>query len=151
MRKPGAKAIVTHDGKILLVLRDNDPNIPSPNKWNTPGGGIEENETPREALLRELEEEINLSTETAIDLGTTTYSDGSLVYRFFCPVTKEQLTDIRLVSEGQKIGWFTYAETLELEKSSYLSVYLETFAEDIKNLMAGKLQPAPRHDILNVF
>jgi len=46
MRKPGVKAIVCRKGKILLILRDNVPTIAYPNKWNLPGGGIEDNEAP---------------------------------------------------------------------------------------------------------
>lgn len=149
-RKPGAKAIVVHDGKILLVLRDNNPRIPYPNVWNTPGGGIEEGETPSEALIRELKEEVNLTVDRVINLGTTTYEDESVVYRFFVPITDEQLSEIRLVNEGQKLDWFTYEEVLELEKSPNLSVYLETFAEDIQNLLRGQRNFLPRHDRLAI-
>ncbi len=44
IRKPGAKAIVVYKDKLCLVLRDNNPAIAHPNKWNTPGGAIEEGE-----------------------------------------------------------------------------------------------------------
>lgn len=36
--KHGAKAFVIYNNKILLVLRDNKPDIPNPNTWNFPGG-----------------------------------------------------------------------------------------------------------------
>lgn len=154
MRKPGAKAIVCHENKILLVLRDNDPKIAFPNKWNTPGGAIEEGETPREAMARELKEEVNLLATNIIELGTTTYSDGSIVYRFFCPISDDQRKDVRLVSEGQRLEWFTFEEVLELEKNSsfspYLSIYLETFADDIKKLLAGERTFVPRNDVLEI-
>ncbi len=149
-RKPGSKAIVVHAGKICLVLRDNNPNIAYPNLWNTPGGGIDDGETPREAMLRELKEEIGLDTTEIIDLGTTTYSDGSLVYRFFIPVTDEQFRNIHLVSEGQRLDWFTFDEVLALAKSPYLSVYLETFASDITELLAGRRDFVPRNEVLTI-
>lgn len=149
-RKPGSKAIVVHGDKICLVLRDNNPNIAYPNVWNTPGGGIDEGETPREAMIRELKEEINLDATEIIDLGTTTYSDGSLVYRFFIPVTDEQFQNIHLVSEGQRLDWFTFDEVLTLAKSPHLSVYLKTFANDINELLAGRRDFVPRDEVLTI-
>lgn len=150
VRKPGSKAIVVHGDKICLVLRDNNPSIAYPNFWNTPGGGIDENETPQEAMIRELKEEINLDATEIIDLGVTTYSDASLVYRFFIPVTDEQFQNIHLVSEGQHLDWFTFREVLALTKSPHLSVYLETFASDIQELLKGRRDFAPRDETLTI-
>ena len=44
------------DGKILLVKEA--PHLA--NKWELPGGGIGHGEDPREALVREVKEELNL-------------------------------------------------------------------------------------------
>ena len=38
-------------GKFLLQLRDEEPEI---GKWILPGGGVENNETPEQALVREI-------------------------------------------------------------------------------------------------
>lgn len=51
------------DGKMLFQLRDNKKSIPNPNKWWIFGGGINPNETPIDAAVRELKEEINLHIE----------------------------------------------------------------------------------------
>lgn len=48
---------IVHDGKVLLV------NHPRYNKWICPGGHIELNEEPDEALFREIEEETGLEVE----------------------------------------------------------------------------------------
>lgn len=48
------------DGKLLIYLRDNIPTIPFPNYWDLFGGHVEANETPYEALIRELEEELDV-------------------------------------------------------------------------------------------
>ncbi len=53
--------IERNDGKLLFQLRDNKKNIPNPNKWGIFGGGIEKNETPKKAALRELKEELNFA------------------------------------------------------------------------------------------
>ena len=41
-------------GKFLFFLRDNKPDIPHPNKWDLLGGGMEEGETPQQAVEREI-------------------------------------------------------------------------------------------------
>ncbi len=137
-RKPGVKAVVIHEGKILLVLRDNIPTISYPNTWNTPGGGIDEGESPKEAIVRELQEEINLLPKEVIDTGTTTYTDGSVVHRFFVPVSDQEFSSIYLVSEGQKIGWFTLDELFQLEVSPHSMVYYKAHEQQIRDLLDGK-------------
>lgn len=47
-------------GELLLLLRDNIPTIGHPNHWNIVGGVIEEGETPEEAAIREVQEEIGV-------------------------------------------------------------------------------------------
>jgi len=42
--------------KFLLMKRSEDRDL-MPGKWEFPGGGVREDESPREAALRELEEE----------------------------------------------------------------------------------------------
>ena len=148
-RKPGAKAIVIYKGKILLVLRDNNPAIAHPNTWNTPGGGIEEDETPEEALTRELQEEIGLTPSSVVGLGTTTYKDGSLVHRFYVPVTDNEFTQIHLVGEGQRISWFTLEELFKLNVSPHSFVYYTTHEQDIKEIISGTYDFIPRHDVLD--
>jgi 8-oxo-dGTP diphosphatase len=46
--------------RLLIYLRDDKPNIPFPNYWDLFGGHVEEGETPEEALVRELKEELAL-------------------------------------------------------------------------------------------
>jgi len=47
-------------GELLLYLRDNKPGIPFPMHWDLIGGHVEEGETPEQALVREVKEEINI-------------------------------------------------------------------------------------------
>lgn len=57
----GALLLLPGD-KYLLQLRDPLPHIFHPGHWDTFGGGIDAGETPQQALVRELEEEIGLRT-----------------------------------------------------------------------------------------
>ncbi len=55
----GAVAILYRNSQFLLQLRDNNPNILSPGYWAMFGGHIEPDETPEDAVKRELLEEIS--------------------------------------------------------------------------------------------
>lgn len=139
LRKPGAKALVIFDEKFLMVQRDNKPEILNPNKWNLPGGGIEEGENPKETLLRELQEEINVTPTTVESMGTTLYLDGSaIVYRFAVRLTPEEFSQVKLVSEGQQLAWFTLSESLLTDLSPHLRAYLTECSNDIRKTLQGQ-------------
>lgn len=54
-------AVIERDGRVLICRRRAQD--PHPLKWEFPGGKVEPGETPREALARELEEELGIRTE----------------------------------------------------------------------------------------
>lgn len=61
MMKEIAAIILENDkGEFLLYLRDNKPGIPFPGYWDLIGGHVEEGETPEEALVREVREELDI-------------------------------------------------------------------------------------------
>ncbi len=51
-------AVIEHDGRILIAQRRNTP--PHALKWEFPGGKVEPGETLEAALLRELQEELDI-------------------------------------------------------------------------------------------
>jgi 8-oxo-dGTP diphosphatase len=58
-----AAALVDPDGRVLLQQRA--PHRSMAGLWEFPGGKLEPGETPEEALIRELEEELGIQTESA--------------------------------------------------------------------------------------
>lgn len=60
MKKIAAIILENEKGEFLLALRDNKPGIPFPNHWDLIGGHVEEGETPEEALIREVKEELDI-------------------------------------------------------------------------------------------
>lgn len=53
------------DGSILLTRASYGPKV-----WTLPGGGIERGETPAEAALREVKEEVGITLDKLTDHGT---------------------------------------------------------------------------------
>lgn len=66
----GAKGIVIHDGRILL-LRESSRYVDGTEegKWDVPGGRIEPHETVHEGLVREMHEECGLPVTSTELLG----------------------------------------------------------------------------------
>ena len=60
MAVSASNAILVHNDKILLLLRDDIPTISDPNTWCLPGGVVDEGETIHEAVKRESFEEIGI-------------------------------------------------------------------------------------------
>jgi 8-oxo-dGTP diphosphatase len=49
------------NGKLLIYLRDDKPEISFPNHWDLFGGIMEEGETPEQTLVREIKEELGVT------------------------------------------------------------------------------------------
>ena len=60
MKEIAAIILENDKGEFLLYLRDNKPGIPFPGYWDLIGGHVEEGETPEEALVREVREELDI-------------------------------------------------------------------------------------------
>ena len=115
--KSGAKVFIKNEalGKYLFVLRDNNPNIVEPNCWGLVGGGIEDNETPSEAIKREVLEEIGIKIFNLkpIHQMKVKHNVNGVKYEvdgyYFLAKTNASLAQIKL-KEGQKASFFTLAE-----------------------------------------
>jgi 8-oxo-dGTP diphosphatase len=99
-----AVALVDPDGRVLLSQRPNGKDMAG--LWEFPGGKVEANESPEDALIRELEEELGILTWNSC-LAPLTFASHNypnfhlLMPLFICrkwegtPFSKEQ----------QKLNW----------------------------------------------
>lgn len=82
---PVVCAIIADGGKILIVRHG--PISHHPGKWEFPGGKIDGEEDARQALIREIWEELSLEVEPAIPLYPVTDDSGNKTIRlipFLC-------------------------------------------------------------------
>ena len=59
-------ALIEKDGQVLIGQRRRTDSFPL--KWEFPGGKVENGESPREALRRELQEELGIEAEIGAEL-----------------------------------------------------------------------------------
>lgn len=81
-------ALIVKDGKVLVCQRTRHQTMPL--KWEFPGGKVEPNEEPVDALRRELEEELGIRAQIGPQSAVIrhTYKDGAAVELRFHLVTQ---------------------------------------------------------------
>ena len=123
-------ALIVKDGKLLVCQRTRHQTMPL--KWEFPGGKIEEGEQPRDALHRELEEELGILASIGDEVTRIRheYPNGGMVeLRFF--VVREFKGEIenRIFKD---IRWALPSDLLKYD-------FLEADLTLVRDLAAGKL------------
>jgi 8-oxo-dGTP diphosphatase len=73
--------ILIQDGLVLACQRK--PSAPYPLKWEFPGGKIEPGESPRAALIRELQEELSITVQPDDELFRQEWDYGDQSFRVY--------------------------------------------------------------------
>jgi len=101
-------AIIENDKKeILCALRG--PEMTLPNYWEFPGGKIEEGETKKEALNREIQEELGCTIEVFDHVEDTTYEYEKVIVRLETFMSKI-ISGTPTLSEHAEIKWVSRKE-----------------------------------------
>lgn len=99
-----ACALVDADDRVLLAQRP--PGKSMAGLWEFPGGKLEEDETPEEALIRELAEELGIETKVAclapLTFASHAYDDFHLIMPLF---VCRRWWGIVQPQEGQVLKW----------------------------------------------
>ena len=116
----GVKVALLVEKSILVILRDNKPDIPWPNTWELPGGGREGQETPLECLRREVWEELGLILEEKSIIWSRIYpsmldEERSAVF-VVAKISQKQYQEIRFGDEGQCYKLMSIDEFLGSDK-----------------------------------
>jgi len=123
-------ALIFKDGKVLVCQRTRHQTMPL--KWEFPGGKIEEGEQPRDALRRELDEELGIEAIVGDEVARIRhqYKNGSSVeLRFFV------VRDYKGELENKIFKDMRWAGRTELPSFDFLEADLEL----VKDLASGKI------------
>ncbi len=122
--------IIVKDGKVLVCQRTRHQTMPL--KWEFPGGKIEEGEQPRDALRRELEEELGIVATIGHEIVRIQHqypNGGTVELRFFIVNEYERAIENRIFKDMQ------WALPLDLPGYDFLEADLTL----VKDLASGKL------------
>jgi 8-oxo-dGTP diphosphatase len=123
-------ALIFQEDKILVCQRTRHQTMPL--KWEFPGGKIEEGEQPRDALHRELDEELGIDAKIGQEVSRIVheYPGGGLVELRFFRVTEYKGTIENKIFRD--VRW-----SLRSELSQY--DFLEADLTLVRDLADGKI------------
>jgi len=122
--------LIVKDGKLLVCQRTRHQTMPL--KWEFPGGKIEEREQPRDALRRELEEELGILATIGDEVKRIQHeypNGGKVELRFFVVRDYQREIENRIFKDIQ------WAAPKDLPKYDFLEADLTL----VRDLAAGKL------------
>ena len=123
-------ALILKDGKVLVCQRTRNQSMPL--KWEFPGGKIEDGEQPRDALRRELEEELGIDARIGEEVARIRHdykNGGAVELRFY--VVNEYAGEM----ENRIFRDMRWAKRSELPNYDFL----EADRELVKDLATGKI------------
>ena len=105
-------AIIKREDYYLLAKRNKDKYMGL--KWEFPGGKVEQNETFKEALSREILEELNVNIQIHRKVAAERYQDEQIhivVHYYMCSLIDNDI----VLSEHEAIEWVKKQDFLKYE------------------------------------
>lgn len=118
------------NGKLLIYLRDDKPEISFPNHWDLFGGIVENGESPEEALVREVGEELGVTLIDYHKFGEYASDDNigrpNRKYAYYArlPVAA---ADLNLLEAGQELRGIDLSERGNYKFANILAQIIEDF------------------------
>ena len=105
-------AVLVHDGRVFAAKRG--PGKSMAGYWEFPGGKVEADETPEEALARELREELKIDVTVGEFIVTATYEAGTAVIElstYLCTI----IEGVPVLTEHEEFRWLPVSELSDVE------------------------------------
>ena len=126
--RKGCSLIIINDHRqIVLLLRDDIPEIPYPNMWDIPGGAVESGESPKEAIIREIDEEMGMTLDDVYPFSVVRFDDRT-EYTYWIKLNLD-LKKIHL-TEGQRLKWFEENEIKKMNLAFRFNKIVDKFYQD---------------------
>lgn len=123
-------ALILKNGEVLVCQRTRHQSMPL--KWEFPGGKIEDGEQPRDALRRELDEELGIDAQIGEEVARIRHeykNGGAVELRFYVVSQYAGEMENRIFRDMQ------WAKRSDLPSYDFLEADLEL----VKDLATGKL------------
>lgn len=118
-----------NDGKIL-VLKRNDKDDHKPGVWETVGGGMDKEESPRQALLREISEETGLAVNVSNPFNVFTFKKDTGEFKIGITFLCEYLGgEVTLSDEHSEYRFIEPKEFSEMKSVLSLHEEIARYAE----------------------
>lgn len=125
--------LINEKGRLLLTQRL--PEKAYPGVWEVPGGKMEEGETPEQALVRELQEELDIQV---VEQNLTPLTFISYSYETFHLVMPlylcEDWVGVPRGAEGQTLKWVIYSDFSDFPSLPASILPIHRVAEFLKSL-----------------
>jgi 8-oxo-dGTP diphosphatase len=105
-------AIIRRNGKILIAKRSSTSSLP--NKWEFPGGKIDDGETPKECLKRELQEEFDIIVDVGDYLTESVYQYEQRTIRLIAFHVNTE-ADFATLNAHDDVRWVPAEELLDYD------------------------------------
>jgi mutator protein MutT len=126
--RKGCSLIIVNDRRqIVLLLRDDIQEIPYPNMWDIPGGAVERGESPKEAIIREIDEEMEIKLDD-VSLFSVIPFDDRTEYTYWIKLNLD-LEKIHL-TEGQRLKWFEENEIKKMNLAFRFNRIVDKFYKE---------------------
>ena len=114
----GAKVFLINSSGQILALRRSETDDIRPLTWDIPGGGVEQDESPINTVIREVKEEVGLdiSNPTIFYINSINTEGYRIRLLFYAKCDPEQIT---LSFEHDQYKWVSIDEFTKLELPDY--------------------------------
>jgi 8-oxo-dGTP diphosphatase len=132
MKEIAAIILQNEKGEFLLALRDKKPGIPFPDHWDLIGGHVEEGETPEEALVREVKEELDIDIKDYKFykkyecLTGDAYENTKYIYSGRLDLPIEEIT----LLEGERPQFFSKDEIQDVKFANIIKTIVLDYIKD---------------------
>lgn len=128
-------AIICHDGKILATQRGYGD---FKDGWEFPGGKVEQGESPEQAIIREIKEELDVEINPEKLVTTVEYDYPTFHLTMHCFLSTVREGKIALL-EHEQAKWLTPDQ---LDTVAWLPADVEV-VEELKKLLGSRNEQLP--------